>query len=205
MKKHIFHTIGCLTLLFLVSCAANIPLTHYYTFQPLFNKSTEAKSPKYPYILGIDAFEADTPYQQERIVYRTSPYEINFYEYRRWLRPPTELVMQQVRKHIKMAALCTRVHTFSFESYADYIIQGEITMFDQWYQDKNTSLIQVGIQYQLLDSETEQILWIDNIETTATVPSLAISIEIVKGFESALQRNIQQMLIAIENVFAQRQ
>jgi ABC-type uncharacterized transport system auxiliary subunit len=138
-------------------------------------------------------------------VYRTSPYEVNFYEYRRWLRPPAELVTQQVQKQIKMAALCKRVHAFGFDSYADYILLGEVTMFDQWYEDKNTSLVQVGIQYRLLDSETEQILWIDNIESTATVPSLVFNVDTVKGFESALQKNIQQMLAAIEDVFAQKQ
>ena len=46
--------------------------------------------------MAVDTFEADVPYQQDKIVFRTSPYEVNFYEYHKWLRPPEELVADQI-------------------------------------------------------------------------------------------------------------
>lgn len=204
MKKQIFLTIRLIWLLCIAGCIANIPLMHYYTFQPGIVTTTETGSPKYPYILGIETFEADVPYQQDRIVFRTSPYEVSFYEYHRWLRPPTELVTEQVQHDLKMAGLFDWVHTFGFESYADYTLRGKIIMFDQWYKENQTSWVQVGIQYQLIDSEDGRILWMDSVETTATVSDMEI-LEIVKGFESALQKNIQHILLAINNAFAQKQ
>ncbi len=77
-------------------------------------------------------------------------------------------------------------------------------MFDQWHNEDNTSTVRVGILYQLIAPEEERIIWMDNVETTAAVPSLEL-VETVKGFESALQKNIRQALGAFDHAFAQRQ
>lgn len=183
-------------------CIANVPQTHYYTFQPGDIKAQETDSAKYFYILGVEMYEADVPYQQDQIVFRTSPYEINFYEYRRWLRPPTEMVREQIVKLFASSGIFQRVHADTFESYADYILRGKVIMFDQWLTAENTSSVQVEIQYQLIDSERKHLVWIESINTTATISDLAI-IETVKAFESALQDNIQQAIATIDHVFAQ--
>lgn len=192
------------TLLIIVcyGCTANIPQTHYYTFQPGDIKVKETDSAKYAYILGVEMYEADVPYQQDQIVFRSSPYEVNFYEYRRWLRPPTEMVMEQIVKFLASSGIFQRVHADTFESYADYILRGKVIMFDQWLTAENTSSVQVEIEYQLIDFEQKHLVWIESINTTATISDLAI-LETVKAFESALQDNIQQAIATIDHVFAQ--
>ncbi len=203
MKKRVLLIVWCISFIWLSGCV-NIPLTHYYTFHPDLETTTERKSPKYPYVIGIETYEASAPYQQDRIVYRTSSYEVNFYEYRRWLHLPTDLVTGQVQRLFTSSGLFERVHAYAFEAYADYIIRGKILMFDQWYSDDTTSSVRVGILYQLIAPEEERIIWMDSVETTAAVPGLEL-VETVKGFESALQENIRQALAAIDHVFAQRQ
>jgi len=182
---------------------ANIPLTHYYTFQPDVEKKAQTASPKYPYVIAIDIFEADVPYQQDKIVYRMSPYEVNFYEYHKWLRPPEEMVTEQVLKLVSSAGMFRNVHSSAFESYSDYIIRGRIKMFDQWYRE-GISSVRVQLEYHLIAPQEEQIIWMDTVETTTNVPKLEI-LETVKGFETALQENILQALTAIDEVLHQRE
>ena len=76
-------------------------------------------------------------------------------------------------------------------------------MFDQWYHGETAS-IQVGIAYQLIDPEQEKLIWTNVIEITVTMPNLEI-LETIKGFESALQKNIQQAIIAIDKVLTQKE
>ncbi len=203
MRKRVLLIVWCVCLIWMNGCV-DIPLTHYYTFPPDIENPAERTSPKYSYVIGIETYEASAPYQQDRIVFRTSAYEVNFYEYHRWLRPPAELVSEQVQKLFMASGLFERVHAYAFEAYADYIIRGKILMFDQWHNEDNTSTVRVGILYQLIAPEEERIIWMDNVETTATVPSLEL-VETVKGFESALQKNIRQALGAFDHAFAQRQ
>lgn len=187
----------------LAGCTASVPLTHYYTFQPTQRARAEQTSPQFPYILGVETFEADSPYQQDRIVYRDSMYEVNFYEYRRWLRPPTELVAEAVQRHLEQAGLCERVHTFEMESYSDYTLRGKIELFDRWFDEDTTSHARVSILYQLFDSESRKILWMKRVETTAPITTLDM-VDVVKGFETALQQNMQQVVAALDRTFHQQ-
>jgi ABC-type uncharacterized transport system auxiliary subunit len=128
---------------------------------------------------------------------------VNFYEYRRWLRPPTELVTEQVLKYLQTSDLFSSVYGEDVDSPVDYVLQGRILMFDQWYNDENTATTQVGIRYQLLDLEREQmVFWTEVIETSATTSNMEI-LETIKTFEEALHTNILQAITAIERVLDQ--
>jgi ABC-type uncharacterized transport system auxiliary subunit len=202
-KRPILALLLGLCWLWFSGCAANIPLTHYYTFQPTISEIAETPDSKYSYVLGIEPYEADVPYQQDRIVFRTSAYEVNFYEYHKWLRPPTELVTEQIQKLFASSGLFRRVHMETYELYSDYILRGKILMFDQWYHGETAS-VQVGLAYQLIDPEQEKLIWTNIIETAVTMPNLEI-LETIKGFETALQNNIQQAIIAIDKVLSQKE
>lgn len=199
MKNQMFFRICCWGVcLFILNGCASVPPTHYYTFKPQIGLATDAISPQYPLTLGVEVYEADIPYQQERIVFRTSPYEVDFYEYHRWLRPPTELVTDQVRKLLASSGLFQRVQPYTYETEPDYVIRGRILMFDQWYIGTSSS-IQVALQYQLMQFLSAQVIWEDTIETTVSVSTLEV-VETVKGFESAVQKNILQAIAAMEKV-----
>ena len=209
MKKRYILVVSCLLYPIWLCGCAEIPLTHYYTFRPDVGKNAKTTSSKYPYVVAIDTFEADVPYQQDKIVFRTSPYEVNFYEYHKWLRPPEELVTDQVLKLVSSAGMFQNVHARAFESPPDYIIQGRIKMFDQWNSGK-TSFVRIQLEYHLIAPEEEQIIWMDTVETTANISKLESTelaqfiVETVKGFETALQENILQALAAIDGVLSRR-
>jgi len=205
MKKQRLSRITALWLgiLAVLSGCASVPPTHYYTFQPISVIGRETPSSRYPASIGIEAYEAETPYQQDRIVFRKSPYEVNFYEYHRWLRPPTELVTDQVQKLLKVSGLFQQIQTYTYDSMPDYLLRGRILLFDQWYNGTGSS-VQIGIHYQFVEVAQERLLWSDVIETTATVPTLDI-VETVKGFESAVQENISQALASIDKVLAHKE
>lgn len=202
MKKRIILIVACLLCIILFWGCANIPPTHYYTFRPDIEKKAKTISPKYPYIVAIDTFEADIPYQQDKIVYRTSPYEVNFYEYRKWLRPLEELVTEQALKLVSSSGMFQDIHARAFDAYSDYIVRGRIKMFDQWYSEGAFS-VQVRLEYYLVAPQEERIIWMDTVETKANIAKLEI-VETVKGFETALQENILQALTAIDEVLSQR-
>jgi ABC-type uncharacterized transport system auxiliary subunit len=202
-KRAILLLLWGFCLLWLGGCFAEVPLLHYYTFQPIVSEIAETPGSKFPYVLGVEPYEADVPYQQDKIVFRTSAYEVNFYEYHRWLRPPVELVTEQVQKLFASSGLFRRVHADTLELYSDYILRGKILMFDQWYHGETASA-QVGIAYRLIDPTQEKLIWTNVIETTVTMPNLEI-LETIQGFEAALQNNVQQAIIAIDKVLSQKE
>jgi ABC-type uncharacterized transport system auxiliary subunit len=188
----------------LVGCTS-VPTTHYYAFQPTLTVSLQEteNTTTSPFRISVESYEGDVPYQQDRIVFRTSVYEISFYEYHRWLRPPTELVTEQVLKHARASGLFRNVLAGGFDASARYVLDGRVLMFDQWYTGQNRSTVRVGVRYRLSAPELEEgVLWDETIETTADSPNMEI-LEVIKAFETALHDNIMQAFAAIDRVVAQ--
>jgi ABC-type uncharacterized transport system auxiliary subunit len=184
----------------LIGCG-QVPATSYYTFQPDPPVLQNFAPQTWPVVLAIGQFEAEPPYQQDKIVYRKSPYEVNFYEYRKWLRSTEQIVSDQIVAIIRATHRFKRVHTQPFEVAADYILQGQILMFDQW-QNNSTPLVKVKLSYRLLTAADEQVVWSEVLTTTATAASLDM-VETIKGFETALQTNVLQALEAMSPIVSQ--
>ncbi len=193
----------CLAAFFILSGCAGVPDTHYYTFQPtLVESPQEPDQTSYPFGLYVESYGGDVPYQQDKIVFRSSAYEIKFYEYHLWLRPPTELVTEQVLKQLSASRLFRSVQEGSFDASTRYILEGRVLMFDQWYTEQKRSIVRVGIRYRLLNPELEQdILWDETIETASTTPNMEI-LEVIKAFEATLHENIRQAIVKIDRVVA---
>lgn len=193
--------VSVLSLLWIFGCT-QIPPTNYYTFRPDVEKLEITTSVKYPYTLLIETFEADIPYNQDKIVYRLSPYEVNFYEYHKWLRSPEDLITERVVKLLSSTDMFRRVQTQVFDTYPDYALLGRIKMFDQW-DEGTTPFVRVQIEYALTVPREERILWMHTVDTIETLSSPAI-VETVKGFETALHNNILQLLFEIHGVLSQQ-
>lgn len=191
---------------------ASIPLTHYYTFPPDVELNEELISSPYPYILTIEPFEADFPYQENKIVFRRSPYEVNFYEYHKWLQPLETLVTEQVVKLASASQMFQHVHDQAFGIYADYIIHGKIKMFDFWYSP-SAPFVRIQLEYQLIAAKEDHIIWMQSIDTTKVIETLELTeavtsthiVEIVKVFEAALHENILQVLTMMDGVVSQQE
>lgn len=203
MQRFFLITI-CLANFFILSGCFGVPATHYYTFQPTLVESPQhTKQTSYPFGLSVESYDGDAPYQQDRIVYRTSAYEVNFYEYRRWLRPPTELVTGETLKQLNASRLFSSVREGTFEAATRFVLEGQVLMFDQWYTESKRSTVRVGIRYRLSDPALEQdVLWDETIETAAPTPTME-TLEVVKAFELALHENILQAIAAIDRVVTQ--
>lgn len=191
---------------------ANIPLTHYYTFPPDVELNEERVFSASPYILTIEPFEADFPYQENKIVFRRSPYEVNFYVYHKWLQPLETLVTEQAVKLASATQMFQHVHDQAFGTYADYIIHGKIKMFDFWYSP-SAPFVRIQLEYQLIAAKKDQIIWMQSIDTTREIETLELTdavtsahiVEIVKVFEAALHENILQALTMMDEVVSRQE
>jgi ABC-type uncharacterized transport system auxiliary subunit len=128
---------------------------------------------------------------------------VAFYEYHKWLRPLEELVPDRIMKTVEARAMFSHVHDQAFALAADYILLGEISMFDRW-DNTDPSVARVQITYQLIHAQNDSIVWMDTIDSTAPITSLESVVTTVKGFEAALSENILQALTAIDEVLSQQ-
>jgi ABC-type uncharacterized transport system auxiliary subunit len=130
------------------------PEVHHYT---LSLHLPEAASGSGQSSLVVHAFSAHAPYNQERLVYRTSPYQLDFYNYHRWASPPTEQVVDLVRRYLRGTALFAKVYP-STDGSADFALGGRILQLDELDHDQTWEAV-LSIDLWLTRADQRTPLW----------------------------------------------
>lgn len=142
---------------FLQSCGG-VPETFYYTLafepsQPLNDGHTPL-----PYALGVEKFQSETIYDDDRIIYRDSPFEIKYYFYRRWVAPPRHLVTEKVLSYLADSGLFERVTAYPSPANVKYVLCGNLLAFEEWdEQDKWYG--KVTFKASLYEPATQRVVW----------------------------------------------
>lgn len=144
-------------LIVLFSACSGVPPTYYYRVD--YDVPAEANDDNHlPLTIAVQHFSADLLYEGDRIVYRNSPYEVNFYYYRRWVAPPKKLVTEEVYQHFKKSGMFAKVVRTPAVTPVDYTLGGQIQAFEEWDASDGWFGL-VSVQFQLRSSGNNEVVW----------------------------------------------
>lgn len=193
MKKYVLVFSYVVALSFLSHCGS-VPPTYYYRVDYELPNSNSSHN-IIPKTLGVAQLDADILYEGDRIVYRNSPYEVQFYHYRRWIAPPKKIVTEKVLKQFQASGIFQKVVSLPSYSKIDYILKGQINAFEEW-DEGNAWYGTVTLGFQLQDAETNEIVW-ENELSRKTKAMKKEPVEVVKAISQSLNKVVQK---AIEEI-----
>jgi uncharacterized lipoprotein YmbA len=103
-----------------------------------------------------------------RIVYRSSPEEVGFYEYHRWAMNPRQAITQYVVDGLQAQSLFKSVAVHERGSEAAYLLSGIIDRLEEVDQGRDVRAV-CTISAQLLDTRTKSVVWSHTASETVQV------------------------------------
>jgi len=179
----------------LICSCGSIPEMHYYMLDRA-PASLLHHDAKYPIRLGIENFKTDPLYDNERIVYRESPYEVKFYDYHRWVTPTSKMVTEQVIELFSSSKLFREVAPFPLTSNVDYLTQGTIVAFEEWDENDNW-YGNVKIFFQLLKASDNSLVW-QGLIGKKTLVTTKQPLALVRALDQSLKSCIAEALAEID-------
>lgn len=195
MKKY-YIAVGCGIVILLLARCGSVPQTFYYRVD------YELQEPKdgnhtIPLTLGVMQFSTDLLYEGDKIVYRQSPYEVQFYNYRRWIAPPKRIVTERVLRHYQASGVFEKVIRVPSTEKIDYVLSGEIQSFEEldegsvWYGV-------VAIEFKLRDNSTQDIIW-EKTFSQKTVIEKKQPVEVVRAISRSLEEVVRQSIDEVKS------
>lgn len=138
--------------------------------------------------LVVRPFSASEPYTQDRLVYRTSPYQLDFYNYHRWAAPPAEQVTTWSRQYLRSSKIFTKVYPTG-EGMADFALGGRILQFDEIDNEQSWDAT-LSIDFWLTGLEQRKPLWSQSYTATqktekrnpaAVAAAMSRNLEVILG------------------------
>ncbi len=181
-------------LLFVVGCG--IPTTYYYRID-YASAGQNNHAVSLPYTIGVAQFGADALYENDRLVYRESPYQAQFYNYRRWVAAPKKLVTENVIKQYQKAGIFQRVVRIPSAYKINYILRGDIQGFEEWDDgDQWFGVVTVGFRLQEVSSS--EIVW-ENVVSESTLASKKAPVAVVQAISESLNRVVHTSILQIND------
>ena len=186
-------------LCFLLQACGGAPETFYYTVAPLSLNAMKAEANSSDgdrtVVLGVEKFSAEALYDDDRIIYRESPYEVKYYHYRRWAAAPRQLVTDEIIRQLQTAGIFRNVVSFPNSKHVDYVLTGRIASFEEWDRGEHW-FGRVAFTAQLYDSASRQLLWSEVFEAE-TQAEKRIPTAVVEAIGKSLEKCITDLQQAL--------
>lgn len=137
--------------------------------------------------LVVRPFTAHDPYNQERLVYRSSPYQLGFYNYHRWAASPAEQVTDWTRRYLAGTGVFAKVFPTS-DGSADLALGGRVRQIEEVDHVQSWEAI-LSIDFWLTRSDQRSPMWFQSY--TAAQQAEKRNPEAVA---EALSRNLKEIL-----------
>jgi ABC-type uncharacterized transport system auxiliary subunit len=142
----------------------------------------------------VRPFTAATRYR-DRILYRTSAFEVAFYPYDRWVEPPEEMVTRLVAHMVRASGLFSQVVPADNVQLPAWILSGEVTRFDE-VREAGGSRAECWLRFEVRRAHDEQLLW---SEVMTAVEPLAdgTPAALAQAMSRAVQRVAQHLITVL--------
>lgn len=153
MKK--LASIAALIAVSLCLSSCRVVRTYYYLINTDITVPRSEK--QFPLTVAVNNVRAPSRYQ-DQMVYRTSDYEVGFYEYSQWVEQPAEMVRRGLLDALKDSGLFKRVDPIDIVANPDLTLQSSIVSFDQVVA-KEGNFAECEFLLELLQGNSGQPVW----------------------------------------------
>jgi len=181
-----------LSCLFCLNTCSAVPENHYFTMSyvllPL--KGEVAKKPLAT--VRIRQLDITPAYDTEKIVYRYSPYEFQYYNYMLWAVKPQKMVTDMLIRHLQHSRLFANVSLDYGDHRPDYEISGmihsieELDSGDEWFAHLAFSL-------RMTRFRGENVVWSHDVNVKKQVYNKS-PVYVVKALSELMEAEMEKVV-----------
>jgi len=184
--------LACLGMLaLLAACGGSVPTTHYYVLEPRDLARSAARAAEAPSV-GVTAFQVDSPYDQDRIVYRVGAEtpEVKFYSYHRWATPLARMLPQLVASELSAAegSVPVRIEVASSDREYAAELSGRLLALEE-IDTAEGQIVRVRLQLMLRQADGREI-WSKTLDDETTVSTREVTV-IVEQMRRSLAQAVR--------------
>ena len=150
-------------LLACAACAGAMPETRYYQLVAPDPKDPGKPAAAGEGVLVLEALHTDSAYDDDRIVYRTTPFRLDYYQYQRWSSAPGVMVGNYLEQALERSGKFRSV-VRELTPDAPVILTGRVLAIEEVDTSKTTWLGRIVLELALTDARTGASLWTKQLE-----------------------------------------
>ena len=173
-----------------------IPKMHYYVLDLPPSPRATQQPPDAPYTLAVLPLRAPDQLEQDRIVYRASGVEVDFYDYHRWARRPPELVTSVLIDRLRARNVFANIFLFDGRTKTDYLLRGSLEHLEEVDSPGSVS-VRADLSAELIDVKANRPVWTKGCSQTGPVSSGEVK-AVVEAMTRAMNACVDDLTGSLE-------
>jgi ABC-type uncharacterized transport system auxiliary subunit len=169
--------------LVVAGCGAARPSKYYQVTIPGDNAADPPAASVYPVTILMGPLNASHLYREDHIVYSSSGESMGFYEYQRWVEPPTEMIQEVLFRSLRASGRYRSVYSLRSSIRGDYLLHGHLYDFKELSGSSMSG--RLSLELELRDIKTGATVWTHLYNHDEPVSGKDVS-----GVVAALNRNV---------------
>jgi len=153
---------GILWIIFVSGCMTSVGKKYYQVYLnpniPVSGQESDVVSvPKIDKTILIEAVEVDDIYNDYRIVYRKSPFQLNYYSYHFWIKKPNRMLGDAVRDYLLKGNRFKALITDLSQGNPDWVFRGMVYIMEEYDRPGGWSA-HLKMDIEVKDFKTHEII-----------------------------------------------
>lgn len=149
----------CFLLLLFGGCAKPLVKQYYMLNYQLEELAERLYEEPYPFTVRLRPFDVEKVYAKSNIVYRKSPYELEYYSAHHWAVRPTDMLTDLIYTHLEAIALVdAAVRRLDERGNPDYELVGTILAIEE-YDSEETWFAHLKMSMSLVRLSDEAVVY----------------------------------------------
>jgi uncharacterized lipoprotein YmbA len=148
------------------SCGGTVPETRYYQLA----EPPPAQVQGGDVTLMLEQLETDDAYADERMVYRTTPYRFDYYQYHRWSVSPGVMITNYLEQALENSGRFRAVLREPSAS-AVAVLRGRVIAIEEVDTSRTQWAGRLVIELTLTDAKSRGVLWTQQLAETERMPA----------------------------------
>ncbi|MCU0609035.1 MAG: ABC-type transport auxiliary lipoprotein family protein [Chitinispirillaceae bacterium] len=181
---------------------AKIPSKQYFVMNYVVSSMKTRLNPvAYPFTIRLRDFNIEEAYNRPQIVYRQSPFELQYYYYRVWAVKPTRMIADLVYKHLSSSGIVTSVIRRLDEGpHPDYELSGNVEALEE-YDSQELWFAHVAIRITLNRASDGTTIYSRRFDLRKRV-YMHTPENVIKELSSLMEYIMTQTVLDLDLVFA---
>jgi len=187
----------CAVVFVLAACGGKLPPTRFYQLAEPAGKPAPASG----VALVVESLTTDAAYDDERMVYRVTPYRLDYYTYHRWSAAPGTLIANYLERAFEQSGKFGAV-TREPNPTAPVTLGGRVVAIEEVDQSKTRWIGRVVIELTLTNRGTGEVLWAEQFEEAEPLASQSPE-GLARALSAALERIANRAVPIVSMLAAQ--
>lgn len=169
----------------------------YYSIDYPLGSQPKYDKPRHQIAIVVSSMTTVNAYDRQEIVYRTNPYEFQYYWYRLWASKPRKMLRELVAQHLRYTKIASDVTFVVEDRLPDYVLDTEIIAIEELDVSKSEWYAHLAMRMTLLSFDTGMAVWSYDFDVKHPI-SIQEPVYVVKAMSDLLNAELTKAFLSMD-------